>query len=612
MANKGISQKYNLTEELMNKNEELKDSLSLLGMTGLTQPSYINSMRSVMFTSHLKQFVNLLNPEFPGFFTNMENLVGKYSTGYKKAKKDFVVYKKIEKFGDIIDTPFRYTLFTFNEKNKKYDVITRKPTENLTEMFGFDYNNEYIDSLEEGDFVPKGDVLYKSTSYDENMNYQYGVNVTTLLTLDPYTSEDAAVISKSLAKKLGSVEIETIDIGVNDNNFLRNIYGNNEVYQPLPEIGQYTDGIVAARTTLYNNQVLFDFKEDNLNKINFTSDTIFYSKGQVVDINIYCNNDDVEINSFNSQLLKYLNSQTKYYQEIFDTCEEIMNSGMKYSHDIEYLYKRSKDILNNEYKWKDGDGSFSNMIIQLEIRREVPAYIGQKITGRYGNKSVISQIWDDEDMPYTEGKRVDLLINLLAIINRTTAFPMYEMTINFMCRRVIEQLKTMKTLKEKEHLLFDFINAFNENQAKSMRAVYKTLSTKEKNEYIDDCINDRIYIHQSPLWETKPIFYRIMDLYDKYDFFKPYDVYVNRWGRKIKTLNQQYIGDMYILKLKQTSKKGFSARSTGSINTKGLPERSYKNKSHQELISRTPIRFGEFETLRKIRGYKTLLIAGNF
>lgn len=51
------------------------------------------------------------------------------------------------------------------------------------------------------------------------------------------------------------------------------------------------------------------------------------------------------------------------------------------------------------------------------------------------------------------------------------------------------------------------------------------------------------------------------------------------------------------MKLKQTSRKGFSARGTGSINSKGLPERSYKNKSFTELKSSTPIRFGEFENL---------------
>ena len=58
-----------------------------------------------------------------------------------------------------------------------------------------------------------------------------------------------------------------------------------------------------------------------------------------------------------------------------------------------------------------------------------------------------------------------------------------------------------------------------------------------------------------------------------------------------------FVGEMYILKLKQTSRKGFSVRGTGSINAKGLPERSYKNKLFTERVSTTPIRFGEFETL---------------
>jgi DNA-directed RNA polymerase beta subunit len=36
---------------------------------------------------------------------------------------------------------------------------------------------------------------------------------------------------------------------------------------------------------------------------------------------------------------------------------------------------------------------------------------------RYGNKSVIAKICKDEDMPYTkDGRRVDLLLNMLAVI----------------------------------------------------------------------------------------------------------------------------------------------------------------------------------------------------
>ena len=84
-----------------------------------------------------------------------------------------------------------------------------------------------------------------------------------------------------------------------------------------------------------------------------------------------------------------------------------------------------------------------------------------------------------------------------------------------------------------------------------------------------------------------------MDIYNKYDFLQPYQLYINKWGREIPIQNKQIIGDMYVLKLKQSSRKGFSVRSTGSINSKGLPSRSYKVKEHQELYSAKPIRLNE-------------------
>ena len=210
------------------------------------------SMRSTMFTSHLKQFVNLLEPEYPLVFTNAENVVGKYSNAYKRVKHKCKVYKKIAKFEDILDEPLTYKLFIFDEKTKKFDVITRKVCEDLTENFGFDYNNEEIDKYDDGDIIPADTVLYKSTSYDEDMNYAYGRNVNVMYTLDPFTSEDAAKASKSLAKALSSIETEVITIGLNDNDYFINLQGENETwslvpdkkgkYKPLPEIGEDAQG----------------------------------------------------------------------------------------------------------------------------------------------------------------------------------------------------------------------------------------------------------------------------------------------------------------------------------------------------------------------------------
>lgn len=570
------NQKYNLKDELLKADETMTGALSLLGMTMLTQPSYNNSMRSVMFTSHLKQFVDQENPDFPGFFTNGENVVGKYSSGYKKAKHDLQVYRKVEKFGDLLVNPFVYTLFVYDKKKNKFDIVERKDSEDLIEVFGYSYNNETIDQLEEGDEIKKDTILYRSKSYDEDMNYRYGKNVTMMYTTEPYTSEDACIVSESLAKDMTSIEVNTVTINQNHNDFLLDLYGNtinhipkigetvkyreeddDEHYKPFPDVGEYADGEVAVKRTLTNEQLLTDFKDSSLKKIQ-DSDVCYYKSGQVIDITIFCNNTELEDNPFNRQVIKYLDSQTQYYEDIKQTCEEIMEmEGVKYTKNLEYLYKRACEFLSDIYepnkkKWKDNNSVFGNLQIKITLKSIIPLQIGQKLTGRYGNKSVISQIRPDDEMPYYYddlGNKVyvDLLFNILAVINRTTAFPIYELTINFICNKVRAQMAKMTNIKAQEKLLFDVIRDFNENQADQMKKIYDGLSKDEKKDYIESCINDRIFIHQNPMWETKPIFFRLLDIYKKYDFLAPYDIYINKWGREIKCLNPAYVGEMYIL-----------------------------------------------------------------
>jgi len=199
-------------------------------------------------------------------------------------------------------------------------------------------------------------------------------------------------------------------------------------------------------------------------------------------------------------------------------------------------------------------------------------------------------------MPYLEnGERVEVMLNALGVINRLNSLQLYELSINFICNRVVEKLREFKTLKEKETLFFDIIKRLNEKEEKVLKTYYKNLSSKGKKDFFNDVDERGIYIHMPPFWEEKePMFDRIRNIYKDYDFIKPVDVYVNRWGRKIKIMKPLIVGDLYMIKLKQSSKKGFSARSTGSLNKKGVPEKSFKNKIHQDLYSSTPIRIGDY------------------
>lgn len=599
----GEIQKYSLKDELLKKDEELKDDPALVGISGLTMPRYINSMRSVMFTAHTRQFTTLINPNFPYVFTNMENLVGKHSDSYYQVKHDTVVYKKIVKYEDIVDRPTEYTLFLYDKEKKKYSVVIREEVEDLTEIFGYNYDNRVIDSYEEGDEIPAKTVLFKSTSYDDDMNYRFGENVCTMYTLDPHTSEDAAVVSESYAKRFNNIETEKIVVKLNNNDYMLNWYGDDVTdYKPIPEVGQIIEhGPFCGIRTQYNNQLLFDFKADMLMK-EMDGDRLIYStgpcKGEVIDITIYNNNEEMVETPFNAQIYKYFKAQNKYYQEIYDTCKEIIESGAEHSGDINYLYGRSRDMIDTKKRWKEGDSAFSDMVIEFSIRKVRDIKRGQKITGRYGNKSVVAKILPDDEMPYTEdGQRVDLMLNLLAIINRTTSFAIYELCITSICYQVRQKMKEMESYKDKERLLFSIINDFNEIEHDYMWKAYNELDEAGQKKVIDDAIEDGIYINISPIHETIAIFYRIQNILNKYDFLKPQKVYINRHGRKILTMTKHWIGSMYIMKLKQTDTKGFSARSSGATDIKGIPTRSYKSKRHMDAHSDSAIRFGEFETL---------------
>lgn len=611
---KEVSSTLYLRDELRAKEKEFHFKDDIFGMTLLTNPGYISSSRNIMFTSHLRQFVNLNKPDIPRVLTNYENVVGRNSTGYTKTDSDREVFDIASKYPDSELENHAYLMFTYDDKKDKYDVIEKKNVEDLTEKFGYSYNNEEIDRYSKGDKIEKDTVLVKSNSYDENMNYRYGKNVRFAYMIENNTIEDAIIVSESAKHDMASKEIETVKVSLNDNDILCNIYGDSEEYKGFPDIGEMvSDKIVCAKRRIHNTQLLYDLKRSNLRTINFSSDNPFFCDGKILDIVIYCNKSPEELqrNMFNEQIMKYLDFQTAFYTKVKEICEEIIDSGSKRSKDINYWYRRACDILNPEYKWREQNGSvFSNIVIEFTIERDIPLSVGQKITGRYGNKGVISKILPDDEMPVLEtGERIDVIFNSLGVVNRLNSQQLFEQSITFIGNRVRERLATMNDMDEKIKLLRRIVWYFNDEQEKRIGDYLDALNPAQKEMFFDDIQEEGIFIHIPPMWEKEPIFDRLWKLYDEFDWIKPYDVFVNRFGRRVKILKKMVVGEMYIIKLKQTSKKNHSARATGSLAKEGVPEKSNKAKTHQELYSKTPIRIGDQENTNSIIGVEPELIA---
>ena len=118
-------QTANLKKGLAEAEKKYKGRDDLFGMTALTNPGYISGSRSIMFTNHLKQFLNLLNPDYPLVNTNYENLVGENNTTIKKATRNWVVDDKIEKFSDGEFTNYMLILYDPDADSNEYGDIAQ-------------------------------------------------------------------------------------------------------------------------------------------------------------------------------------------------------------------------------------------------------------------------------------------------------------------------------------------------------------------------------------------------------------------------------------------------------------------------------------------------------
>lgn len=598
-----------LKDELQKAEEKYFGDDSMFAMALLTRTNYISGSRSIMVTSHLKQMMTLLNPEFPKVFTEYENMTGKYSTGIQRARRQWRVYGKSYKFEE---GNHLYTLFVKDEATGYYDIIQKKVVEDLTEKFGFRYNNEHLDEIQVGDLIDKDEVLYKSTSYDEYNNYRFGVNATFAYTADVKTTEDAIMVSQSFADRMRCVEVETFKVSVNDNDVLLNLYGDENNYKCFPDIGEYIqDKIICATRRINNDQIFYDFKESNLRKINFSEDTLCVegSKGgRIVDIRVYSNKplEEMELNEYHEQVNRYYRNELRYYKEVIDLTEQVVRENKPHSRNFNYIYKKSSDILNPDVKWCEQQSKkpFSNLVIEFTVEREVPLKKGSKITGLFGNKGVISKVVPDDEMPILEnGKRIDVLFNLLGVVNRLNSFQLFEQSINFIMNRTIDRMKQLETNDQRATLLFAVLKEFNTRQAKEFGEAYSKLDKDGKEEFIQDIYERGVFVHIPPFWHERALFDVLKDVYAKYgEWLTPYKVFIKKNGRFRPIMNKLIVGEMYIIRLKQTASKGFSSRGIGGVSLIGTPVKDAQAKEGKILYSKTPCRLGLDEILNLLIG----------
>jgi hypothetical protein len=561
--------------------------LSLVGESAMGFPDKISTVRGQMATNHATQRVVLSDPEYPMIFTGAENEFGSRSSWDIRAKDDYQLMKVFRKFKDFPNSTVAYIFKNLRTGKYKCEVV--HPVVNLIEKYGFRMKN-CITNYMEGDIIPEGTPIAQSSSYVKD-NYCAGRNLRYVYAVLPELTEDSLVISDKAAESLKYDMVDIVTVKVDKDAFLLNKYGTNGLYKPFPDIGEEIQNNILC--SIRENSYISSVSEASIPHIN---DTNYYSHGIVADIDI-ATNTDVENEQFNY----YLKQIRDWYSDIYSYISTIVVD--KYQDDTTLLdiYHQAEKYLNNSV-WVTKE-YIADTIITFTVLQPTPIRVGQKVVGRYGNKSVISKIIPSELMPKTDdGRPIDMLANALAVPNRIIAFATYESSMTFQMERMYQHIKKMNddgaSRDEIVTLAAEFVSIFNPSQGSDIIRLYN----ENPDAVFKDIIDNGFFIQIKPFNEVC-IRDALLESYEKYaDIMKPYDVYTKLRHRWIKLDEQYPVGYQYTWVLKQEPSKAMSALSTGRTTLYDLPVKTRQYNKNLRHYSDNPIKFGEYDTYNFLAG----------
>ncbi len=188
---------------------------------------------------------------------------------------------------------------------------------------------------------------------------------------------------------------------------------------------------------------------------------------------------------------------------------------------------------------------------------------GDKMSGRHGNKGVVSKIVPVEDMPYREnGKPVDIVLNPLGVPSRMNVGQILETHLGWACTELGDKLKNLINENQKKLEMSQKIKEF-------LKSVYgkeileSSIEKLTKNEFSDLCEN---LMSGVPI--STPVFdgAKEKDVTEMLDLAKlPKSGQTPLWdGRTGEKFDRDVtVGTIYMLKLHHLVEDKIHARSTG-------------------------------------------------
>ena len=322
--------------------------------------------RALMGANMQRQAVPLLTTDSPMVGTGMEYRAAKDSGIMVIAEEDGTIDK-----------------VTANEiilKNKKGELKTYKLRKFKRTNGGTCINQRPI--VVKGEKVKAGDVIADGPSTDKG-EMALGKNVLiAFATWEGYNYEDAVLISERLVKDdvYTSIHIEEYDCECRDTKL-----GPEEITRDIPNVG-----------------------EDSLKDLD---------ENGIIRIGAEVRPGDILVGKVTPKGETELTAEERLLRAIFgEKAREVRDTSLRVPHgeagtivDIKIFTRDNSDEL----------GPGVNQIIRCYIAQKRKISVGDKMSGRHGNKGVVSRILPEEDMPFLpDGTPVDVVLNPLGVPSR--------------------------------------------------------------------------------------------------------------------------------------------------------------------------------------------------
>ena len=342
-----------------------------------------DATRALMGANMQRQALPLLTTEAPYVGTGVEYVAARDSGAVVRAKADGIVdyvdaKKIVVKNAKAEDV---YTLTTFERANQG-ECTNQSPI------------------VRAGDKVKKGQIIADGPSTNLG-ELALGKNVVVaFMTFNGYNFEDAVIMNERLVKDdvYTSLHIEDYEIQCRDTKL-----GPEEITRDIPNVSE------DARKNLDENGI--------------------------IRIGTEVKEGDILVGKVTPKGMADLTSEEKLLHAIFgEKTREVRNSSLTVPHGGDGIVHDVK-----VYTKADNDEMPSGVskVIRVYIIQKRKIQVGDKMSGRHGNKGVISLILPQEDMPYLpDGTPVDIMLNPQGVPSRMNIGQILELHMGMACKKL--------------------------------------------------------------------------------------------------------------------------------------------------------------------------------